>query len=232
MSSPAYAFAKEGVDALRRLHGLCATAVISGRGLDDVRARLGVVVEFVAGNHGVKGLPVAECETEERVAVSRSWLAQFRGGGGLRPIDAGLLLEEKWVSLAVRFRQARDAARAAMQLPPAFARLEPASRIVPGKLVFNPLPPSAVDKGTAMLRPMKLARVEAGVCVGDDITDEDAFRLQAPELVAVRVGRDDASHGHLYMRASSEISRLIDALIAELAPRRPLAVEFRRQAVR
>jgi len=203
--------------ALDRLRGWCVTAVISGRSRDDVLGRLGVAVDFIVGNHGIDGLPGAEREMAECVAVSQGWLAQLRGGEALRAVEPGVLLEDKGVSLSVHYRQARDAGRATAQLPLLFAQLEPAPRIVTGKMVFNLLPPAAVDKGTAMLRLLELSGAEAGLYVGDDVTDEDVFRLHQPDLLTVRIGRDDASQARLYLRAPSEIPRLIDALISELS---------------
>jgi trehalose 6-phosphate phosphatase len=208
--------------ALGRLRHLCVTAVISGRAREDVRARLGVPVDYLVGNHGIDGLPGAEREMAECIAVSQGWLAQL-GDAALPAIDPGILLEDKGVSLSVHYRQARDAALAAAQLPAVFARLRPAPRIVTGKMVFNLLPPAAVDKGTAMLRLLELSRAEAGLYVGDDVTDEDVFCLHQPDLLTVRVGRDDASHAQLYLRAPSEIPRLIDALIGGLTPMRAIS---------
>lgn len=207
--------------ALERLRGWCRTAVISGRSRDDVVHRLGVAVDYAVGNHGIDGLPGAEREASECVAVSQAWLAQLRGGETLRALDAGLLLEDKGVSLSVHYRQARDGARALARLPAVFAQLQPAPRIVTGKMVFNLLPPAAVDKGTAMLRLLELAEAEAGLYVGDDVTDEDVFRLHQPDLLTVRVGRDEASQARLYLRAPSEIPRLIDALITALSSGSP-----------
>jgi len=203
--------------ALDRLRGCCTTAVISGRSRDDVLGRLGVAVDFAVGNHGIDGLPGAEREAAECLAVSQGWLAQLRGGELLRAIDPGLLLEDKGVSLSVHYRQARDAARALVELPSIFAGLLPPPRIVTGKMVFNLLPPAAVDKGTAMLRLLEVSGAEAGLYVGDDVTDEDVFRMHQPDLLTVRVGRDESSRARLYLRAPSEIPRLIDALISELA---------------
>jgi trehalose 6-phosphate phosphatase len=202
--------------ALDRLRRCCATAVISGRARDDVGNRLGVEVDHVVGNHGIDGLPGAEREIEECIAVSRGWLAQLHRADALRRLDPGLLLEDKRVSLSVHYRQARDTAQAAAKLPAVLARLQPPPRIVTGKMVFNLLPPSAVDKGTAMLRLLELTGAEAGLYVGDDVTDEDVFRLHQPDLLTIRVGRDDSSQARLYLRAPSEIPRLIDVLIGEL----------------
>lgn len=204
--------------ALDRLRGRCATAVISGRSRADVLARLGVAVDYALGNHGIDGLPGAEREAAECVAVSQGWLAQLRRGEVLRAVDPGLLLEDKGVSLSVHYRQAREVARAVAELPALFTGMQPPPRIVTGKMVFNLLPPAAVDKGTAMLRLLELSRAEAGLYVGDDVTDEDVFRLHQPDLLTVRVGRDASSRAQFYLRAPSEIPRLIDALIGARAP--------------
>lgn len=203
--------------ALDRLRGWCTTAVISGRSRQDVLERLGVAVDYAVGNHGIDGLPGAEREAAECVAVSQGWLVQLRGGETLRSVDPGLLLEDKGVSLSVHYRQARDASRAVAELPLLFAGLDPAPRIVTGKMVFNLLPPAAVDKGTAMLRLLELSGAEAGLYVGDDVTDEDVFCLHQSDLLTVRVGRDESSRARLYLRAPSEVPRLIDALIGELS---------------
>ncbi len=202
--------------ALARLRGCCKTAVISGRAGDDVLERLGVAVDYAVGNHGIDGLPGAEREAAECFAVSRGWLAQL-SGRLRRPLDPGLLLEDKGASLSVHYRQARDVGRAVAELPAIFAELQPPPRVVTGKMVFNLLPPAAVDKGTAMLRLLEVSGAEAGLYVGDDVTDEDVFRLHQPDLLTVRVGRDESSRARLYLRAPSEIPRLIDALISGLA---------------
>ena len=56
----------------------------------------------------------------------------------------------------------------------------------------------------------------AALYLGDDVTDEDVFRLHQPDLLTIRVGRDDASQARLYLRAPSELPRLIDELIGVL----------------
>src|SRR4051794_19629681 len=48
------------LDVLRRLVELCEctpVAVITGRSLADIRARLDFSPDFVAGNHGLEGVP-------------------------------------------------------------------------------------------------------------------------------------------------------------------------------
>jgi trehalose 6-phosphate phosphatase len=205
--------------ALERLRHVCMTAIISGRERADVAARVGVPVDHVIGNHGIDGLPGAERELAECIEVTRGWMKQLHNGEAIHAIDPGLMLENKRVSLSVHFRQARDAEHARGALPALFGRLEPPPRIVNGKKVFNLLPPAAVDKGTALLRLLELTRAEAGLYVGDDATDEDVFRLHQPDLLTIRVGRDETSLARYYLRAPSEMPRLIEALIAAIGVR-------------
>jgi trehalose 6-phosphate phosphatase len=199
--------------ALERLRGVCPTAIISGRARDDVRARVGVEVDYVLGNHGIEGLPGAERENAECFAVARGWMLQLQRGAVAGVHEPGLFIEDKQFSLAVHFREARDAAVAQRELPARLQALDPAPRIVTGKYVFNLLPPSSVDKGTALLRLMELTRADAAVYVGDDDTDEDVFALHDAALISIRVGRSEHSKAKFYLRAPQEIPRLVDLII-------------------
>jgi trehalose 6-phosphate phosphatase len=211
--------------ALDRLRGLCPTAIISGRARDDVRTRVGVEVDYVLGNHGIEGLPGAEREGAECVAVARSWMLQLQRGAAAGVHEPGLFIEDKHFSLAVHYREARDAAAAQRELPARLGALDPAPRIVTGKYVFNLLPPASVDKGTALLRLMELTRADAAIYVGDDDTDEDVFALHDAALISVRVGRSEQSKARYYLRAPQEIPRLVDLIIRTRTPR--VAVRLR-----
>lgn len=216
--------------ALERLRGLCPIAIISGRARDDVRARIGVEVDYVLGNHGIEGLPGAERELAECVAVSRAWMPQLRRDaiGGLQ--EPGIHIEDKGVSLAVHYRQARDAVAARRDLLARLQALDPPPRIVTGKYVLNLLPPSSVDKGTALLRLMELTAADAAIYVGDDDTDEDVFALHDSALMSVRVGRSAQSRAEYYLRAPQDIPRLVDLIIHSRVPKAPPSVPARMRA--
>jgi trehalose 6-phosphate phosphatase len=206
--------------ALERLRGLCPIAIISGRARDDVRTRVGVEVDYVLGNHGIEGLPGAEREMAECVAVSHSWMQQIKRGAVAGLQEPGILVEDKHLSLAVHYRQARDAAAARRDLPARLQALDPAPRIVTGKCVFNLLPPASVDKGTALLRLMELTQAETAIYVGDDDTDEDVFALHDAALISIRVGHSEHSRAQFYLRAPQEIPRLVDLIIRSRQPLR------------
>jgi trehalose 6-phosphate phosphatase len=178
-------------------------AVITGRSVADIRSRLGFEPDYIVGNHGLEGIPgEAHCagrceqlcvEWEQRLAASLRNRAMF---------DPGIRIENKGYSLSVHYRLARDRSKAERELIALFARLTPEARVIGGKCVFNLLPEEAVDKGVALEKLMEASGARSAIYVGDDVTDEDIFRLRRPDLLSVRVGYgvDSAAEFFLYHR--------------------------------
>lgn len=52
------------------------------------------------------------------------------------------------------------------------------------------------------------------IFVGDDITDEDVFRLTNPAIVGIRVGRGEESQADYYLQGQHEMIRLLHEMIA------------------
>jgi trehalose 6-phosphate phosphatase len=195
---------------------LCSTypcAVLSGRSRSDVSARLGgAAVKYVVGNHGLEpdgDLPAFESQMLE---------ARPRLEAALAPMQ-GVDLEDKRYSLALHYRRApnKHGARAAIER--AVQSLPTPLRVVHGKLVVNVLPPRAPDKGTALLALMEREGAACALYIGDDVTDEDVFRIGDPQrLVTVRVVASEDSAASHFIKSQLDI----DALLARfLELRRP-----------
>ena len=87
-------------------------------------------------------------------------------------------------------------------------------RVVPGKMVVNLVPAELPHKGDALERLMRTERLASALYVGDDRTDEDAFRLGAASgVIGVRVGRARDSAAPWFLRDQGEIDDLL-ALLA------------------
>ena len=54
-------------------------------------------------------------------------------------------------------------------------------RVIPGKLVINVVPDAAPSKGDALVALRDRTEADIAMYVGDDVTDEDVFRLDQPE---------------------------------------------------
>ena len=114
------------------------------------------------------------------------------------PDAEGVVVEDKGAAFAVHYRAApdADAARAALE---AWAEAVPDGlATIWGKAVVE-LRPEGVSKGTAVAAIAAEHPDRTPVYLGDDVTDEDAFRaLQAlrQTTVTVKVGDGETAAGH------------------------------------
>jgi trehalose 6-phosphate phosphatase len=195
-------------------HEVCArypTAVITGRARGDVLPRLaGAAVVAVVGNHGLEtgaALPPARARLLE---TTRARLRE------LPRVVGGLDVEDKGASFSVHLRRARRPRVAAAAV---LAALPAGMKVVPGKAVLNVVLATAPHKGDALAALARRHRARALLYVGDDVTDEDAFALDAPGLVGVRVGRARRSAAEYFLRAQPEVDRLLRWLVTHRPPR-------------
>ncbi|MGI9626807.1 MAG: trehalose-phosphatase [Longimicrobiales bacterium] len=172
-------------------------AILSGRDRADVQARVGVQDIVYAGSHGLDirgpGL-VHQVGLEALPALDR---ARARLDRSLTTIE-GTEVEPKKFGLAVHYRrmdgQWLDHLEA---LVAEVAGEEPSLRVVRGKKVVELRPDVDWDKGSALTwLATRLPTAGRGsglrLYIGDDVTDEDAFRAVGAEGVSIVVrGEDD-----------------------------------------
>jgi trehalose 6-phosphate phosphatase len=196
-------------------------AIITGRALADIAPRLGFTPDILIGNHGLEGVPGerAAADAEYHRAVCAAWRGQLDKLLAAEYPDPGVQIEDKRYSLSVHYRHAQAAARAEDDLAPLLATLDPAPRLVAGKCVFNLMPPGAGDKGSALARAMEEIGARGALYVGDDVTDEDVFRVRRADLLSVRVEPSETSAAPYFLQHIGEMPRLLQALAGPLAAR-------------
>ncbi len=215
---PEHARLPETVRArLLLLQQLAPVAILTGRALADIRARLDFNADFVIGNHGLEGLPDSASRRGYFEALCDGWRDVLRNAfSDASRFDAAIALEDKQISLSVHYRQAADRSATEAALQALFAILTPAPRMISGKCVFNLLPQAAGDKGTAFEQLMVLSGASRAIYVGDDMTDEDVFSLRRPDLLSIRVAQAPDSAAQFYLRRYNDIARLLDHVIDRL----------------
>jgi trehalose-phosphatase len=202
-------------------HGRCRIAVISGRALSDIRDRVGIAGIVYGGNHGleVEGAGVSfRCPVPP---AARRALAEMRGRleKALASVP-GAFMEDKGLSLTVHVRKVKRADLPAVERAVAEAagpyRIPGGVDVRPGKEVFEVLPCVAWDKGKTVLCLLKEGAVggEAPwpVCMGDDRTDEDAFRAVRGKGVTVFVGEPRTTEARYYLRNIGEVAEFLGRL--------------------
>lgn len=203
-------------DAVRQnlilLNAVAPVAIITGRCRAVALAHLGFTPRYLVGNHGAEGLPGKENSGQDFIRFCQGWKKQLQL---LLPTMAasGIFLEEKGETMALHYRQARDALKAQELILGAMARLTPAPRRVAGKFVENLVPQAAADKGVALQALMEHLLCPRAIFVGDDVTDEDVFRLKNPAVLGIRVGENPESSARYYLEGQGEIVGLLQEII-------------------
>ncbi len=196
---------------LQRLAEVAPVAIVSGRSVADLKKRLGFRPKYLVGNHGLEGLGSRRDSLEKASSVCAGWKESLSRVDWL----AGIELEDKAFSLALHYRRSRARGKARSQIESAVSSLRPVPRVIPGKFVFNLLPPGAPHKGAAVQDLMKASGLENLFYVGDDDTDEDVFSLPMSQgqALTVRVGKKRESQATYYIERQSQIDRLLRLLI-------------------
>jgi len=183
-------------------------AVISGRARADVEKHVaGAGFRHTVGNHGIE-----PCQGMDAFAVP---VAQaFEHMTAALNGHEGLDLEWKRYSFAVHYRNASDQAAAERTIRAAIDTIPQAMNVIPGKLVLNLVPVGAPNKGDAMRHLKSIEGAEYALYIGDDVTDEDVFRLQpSGEVIGVRVGEDADSQAAWFLHDQDEVDRLLETLV-------------------
>jgi trehalose 6-phosphate phosphatase len=168
---------------VQRLSRLFALAIISGRDLADVRERVGIEGLWYAGSHGFD-LAGPEGERMEYPPGAEYLPMLDAAEQSLRDKQTtvpGCLVERKRFSIAIHYRQVADDAIGTVQHMAETTQTEhPGLRLSTGKKIFELQPDIDWNKGKALRWLMKTLDMDATrfipLYIGDDVTDEDAFR--------------------------------------------------------
>jgi trehalose-phosphatase len=223
VSHPEDAWLSESMrQTLQSLAAHVPVAVLSGRDLDDVRGRVLVDGIVYAGSHGfdiagagglrrelgVAYLPVLDsAETELREALDEI---------------PGAQLERKHFSVAAHYRNVNenDASSVALAVDAVAARHRELRRM-DGKKVYELLPDIDWNKGKAMLWLLETlclhGRNALPIYIGDDSTDEDAFRALEQRGIGVLVSEQSPPTAARYsLKNPAEVDEFLVALAARL----------------
>jgi trehalose 6-phosphate phosphatase len=211
---------RRALDRLMAMEGV-TVAVVSGRGLADVRERAAIPHIAYAGNHGmeIEGAGLHRIHPEAAAARPQLQEVAARIEADLEGID-GAFLEDKGLTLSIHYRMAPDHAEEVREIVLEAADGRPDLRVTEGKMVLEVRPRVEWDKGRAVRFLLEQMRPPADAPIlylGDDRTDEDAFRaLQgwspAAEGVLVADPPPPDSAASSVLRDPAEVGALFEAL--------------------
>jgi len=199
--------------------------IISGRALSDLKERVGIDGVVYSGNHGleIEGFgtnflePIAEEVRPFFQILSHVLTITLRG-------IKGAFVENKGLTLSVHYRSVDEAEE--QKMIDAFNKVTSPLhitgriKITKGKKVYEIRPPSDWNKGKAiawLINKLKEDKVKAKalpIYLGDDLTDEDAFKvIEGYGGISIFVGADDVeSAARYYLNSPDDVTEFLGML--------------------
>jgi trehalose 6-phosphate phosphatase len=209
-------------ETLRELAGSVPVAVLSGRDLHDVRRRVDIDGIVYAGSHG---FDIAGAGGLRRQLGAAYLSVLDKAETELREVldeILGAQLERKHFSVAAHYRNVNedDAFRVALAVDAVAVRHRELRRI-DGKKVYELLPRIEWDKGKAVMWLLEALGLEREnvrpIYIGDDRTDEDAFRALKEHGVGILVSDESQPTSATYsLKNPSEVERFLQKITDRL----------------
>jgi len=213
------------IDSLSQRH---PTAIVTGRKIDTIRDFLNLPALYYAGSHG---FDIRKPGGDKLKQVADDYLAELgevrddvkRRVEGVK----GSLVEDNVYSVSVHYRNADEDGKQAIEraVKEAFVGHESRLQLLPGKMVHELRPAIEWHKGEAVeyLLSVMYEQGERGgkaaVAMGDDTTDEDAFRLLESDENSVTVlvlpeGGGERQTNAKYVCQQPEVAEFLKRLAA------------------
>lgn len=209
-------------ETIRRLSRRCFVAIISGRDLESVRHLVSLEGLYYAGSHGFDIEGPEDSGVEHQVGLE--FLPALDGAEAevaatLSGIE-GVLIERKKFAVAVHYRKVRrnEIGRVRRLVEKSLAA-NPSLHMACNNKVFELQPRLRWHKGAAVVWLLKRLDLDTPdvlpVCLGDDQTDEDAFRAIRERGIGIVVGEESRLSAATYrLRNPAETEVFLSRLIS------------------
>jgi alpha,alpha-trehalose-phosphate synthase [UDP-forming]/trehalose-phosphatase len=195
---------------IRELRNKLPVAIVSGRSLKDVMNMVKIKEMIYAGNHG------AEVWYGNRLVIGHSGSKEklndiiIKLKRSLASID-GAIVEDKGITASIHFRKVapEDLSRLFNIFWSIANKYKRYFRVTSGRKVLEIRPLGIWNKGDAVnLIWKKFDRSRFPIYIGDDVTDEDAFKVLKGEGISIAIGESlDADY---YMKNQGELRRFLN----------------------
>lgn len=227
VSTPDKAFISQEVkDLLNKLSKspMCKLAIISGRALKDIKNIIGLKGIIYSGNHGLE-IEGPKIKFEPLVSLRyKAILEQIKNDLNKRLSSInGAFVEDKGLSLSLHYRLVDK--KNIPQVKTIFHEtiilylVRNKIKIKTGKMVLEMRPPSEWDKGKIVLWLLvrqKFALKDKDVVpiyIGDDTTDEDAFKVLKNNGITIFVGKPKPSYAQYYLKDTNEVKEFLKRIL-------------------
>src|SRR3989338_6249402 len=202
----------------------CRLAVVSGRALGNVKKKVNLKTIIYVGNHGleIRGpkikfkSPIAQDYRKVFGRLKNELTKRLKG-------IKGVMIEDKGLTLGVHYRLVKERQRARVKtifcettvLDSVRGKVKKAQ----GKMVLEIRPPIEWNKGKAVLwlcaRQKYIGKNnKLSIYLGDDQTDEDAFRALNGKGITIYVGEKNSKFSaQYYLKNANDVVRFLKRIL-------------------
>lgn len=219
VARPDDARTSRGVSArLQALSAQLPLAIVTGRSVADLRAKLDFEPTYVVGNHG------AENEFDQagsaRLAPSLNPLRELLHRRSHELVALGVTVEDKHLSMALHYRLSRQREPALALIHDLLAPFGGTLHVFAGKMVVNVSPADAPNKADAVHALVAQCGARCAIFAGDDVNDEPVFASAPADWLTVRVGRDaPGSRARFFLDGPNEMAMWLERMLVLLSSR-------------
>jgi trehalose 6-phosphate phosphatase len=204
------------------LHGLANSrhhvTLLSGRGMNDLTSKVGISNICYGGNHGLvisgKGLQFIH----PGALTAKTLIDEAAGRLGKEAERfEGAWVERKRLTVSLHYRlvdkQAVPKVKRAFHRVAAEFSENGQLTVIKGKKVLELTPGVSWDKGKAVLWILDhLKDSVLAIFIGDDLTDESAFKVLKRKGITVRIGKSKRTLASFYLKDYRETFRLLKSI--------------------
>lgn len=208
-----------GKEILAKLSEISVIGIVSGRGLENIKQKVSINNLIYAGNHGaeweINGKKGAARFDKKTLRAIKSAREEFEVLAQKYP---GVFVEEKGFAFSAHYRLAPlKKQKKFVEEAGIIARKFKKTKLVsfsPGKKVIDAKPASSPNKGTfaefLINKLEKKGKKFLPVFLGDDHTDEDAFKV-LKNGITIHVGKaSDRSRAKYFAKNPSEVVKFLE----------------------
>ena len=192
--------------------------IITGRSVQQIKRLLGLKKVIIGGNHG---LQLWSPKLKDRYNLAEGFKYRIKEmKQELKPLQEkfpGSFLEDKKISLAYHYRLTNPSLYSRIKTE-FFERIDPWVKgqkihVLEIKKGWEVVRPILWDKGKAVKWILARHPKETfPIFIGDDVTDESAFKALASKGVSIRVGRKKSSAAQYFLKNVPEVEKFLVTL--------------------
>jgi len=196
----------------------CYLTILSGRSLSDIKKMVGIRKIYYGGNHGLDISGPDVRYTHPKALLAKSIISDVKHllKKEIANIE-GAWFEDKKFTMSLHFRSVSK--KNIVFVKKVFYKViaefldTKILTVIKGKKVLELIPDASWNKGSAVYLILQgLKNKCLPIYIGDDQTDETAFKAIGKRGITIRIGKSKKTSASYYLKGYWEVSRMLQKI--------------------